>query len=254
MFADEPGAVAAPTAGLHFTPALMRAARGRRRDAASGDAACRRRHVPAGQERGHRTTTGCTRNGAGSTPRRPTRSTPRARAAGASSPSARRRCGCSKARPTRTGGCGRSRARPTIFITPGYRFRAVDALFTNFHLPRSTLLMLVSAFAGRERALAAYAHAIAAGYRFYSYGDACLFERVRQNARRSALGAACRRFAFDVLARDGAARLGEIVTPRGTIRTPAFMPVGTAGDRQGDVSRTRSRRSAPTSCSATPIT
>jgi len=64
-----------------------------------------------------------------------------------------------------------------IFITPGYVFRAVDALFTNFHLPRSTLLMLVSAFAGRERILAAYAHAIAAGYRFYSYGDACLLER-----------------------------------------------------------------------------
>lgn len=61
-----------------------------------------------------------------------------------------------------------------IFITPGYRFRAVDVLMTNFHLPRSTLFMLVSAFAGRERMLAAYKEAIAAGYRFYSYGDACL--------------------------------------------------------------------------------
>jgi S-adenosylmethionine:tRNA ribosyltransferase-isomerase len=62
----------------------------------------------------------------------------------------------------------------SIFITPGYRFRAVDLLMTNFHLPRSTLFMLVSAFAGRETMLAAYAHAIAAKYRFYSYGDATL--------------------------------------------------------------------------------
>jgi S-adenosylmethionine:tRNA ribosyltransferase-isomerase len=63
-----------------------------------------------------------------------------------------------------------------LFILPGYRFKAVDLLVTNFHLPRSTLLMLVSAFAGRERMMAAYAHAVAAGYRFHSYGDACLLE------------------------------------------------------------------------------
>ncbi len=55
---------------------------------------------------------------------------------------------------------------------PGAEFRAVDALLTNFHLPRSTLLMLVSAFAGRERVLAAYGEAVRAGYRFFSYGDA----------------------------------------------------------------------------------
>jgi S-adenosylmethionine:tRNA ribosyltransferase-isomerase len=61
-----------------------------------------------------------------------------------------------------------------IFITPGYRFRAVDALVTNFHLPRSTLFMLVSAFSGLDTMRAAYAHAIASGYRFYSYGDASL--------------------------------------------------------------------------------
>jgi S-adenosylmethionine:tRNA ribosyltransferase-isomerase len=61
-----------------------------------------------------------------------------------------------------------------IFITPGYRFRGVDGLITNFHLPRSTLFMLVSALMGRERMLAAYAHAIAVGYRFYSYGDGSL--------------------------------------------------------------------------------
>jgi S-adenosylmethionine:tRNA ribosyltransferase-isomerase len=64
-----------------------------------------------------------------------------------------------------------------IFITPGYKFRAVDVLMTNFHLPRSTLFMLVSAFAGLETMQAAYAHAIAAGYRFYSYGDASLLFR-----------------------------------------------------------------------------
>ena len=64
-----------------------------------------------------------------------------------------------------------------LFITPGFRFRVVDLLLTNFHLPRSTLLMLVSAFAGRERVLAAYREAIALGYRFYSYGDAMLAGR-----------------------------------------------------------------------------
>jgi len=61
-----------------------------------------------------------------------------------------------------------------IFITPGYRFRAVDLMLTNFHLPRSTLFILVAAFSGLEVMKRAYAHAIKAGYRFYSYGDACL--------------------------------------------------------------------------------
>ena len=64
-----------------------------------------------------------------------------------------------------------------IFITPGFRFRAIDMLLTNFHLPRSTLFMLVSAFAGLERMKAAYAHAVASRYRFYSYGDCCLLHR-----------------------------------------------------------------------------
>lgn len=66
------------------------------------------------------------------------------------------------------------KANASLFIYPGFRFRAVDALLTNFHLPRSTLLALVSAFAGRERVLAAYKHAVQAGYRFYSYGDCML--------------------------------------------------------------------------------
>jgi len=64
-----------------------------------------------------------------------------------------------------------------LFITPGYRFRAVDAMLTNFHLPRSTLFMLVCAFCGLDVMRRAYAHAIASGYRFYSYGDACLLFR-----------------------------------------------------------------------------
>jgi S-adenosylmethionine:tRNA ribosyltransferase-isomerase len=61
-----------------------------------------------------------------------------------------------------------------LFITPGYRFKAVDLMLTNFHLPRSTLFMLVSAFCGLDVMKRAYAHSIASGYRFYSYGDACL--------------------------------------------------------------------------------
>jgi S-adenosylmethionine:tRNA ribosyltransferase-isomerase len=75
-------------------------------------------------------------------------------------------------------GCVRPFAGDTrLFILPDYRFRAVDLLLTNFHLPRSTLFMLVCAFAGTTPMRQAYAHAIEAGYRFYSYGDACLLER-----------------------------------------------------------------------------
>jgi S-adenosylmethionine:tRNA ribosyltransferase-isomerase len=68
-------------------------------------------------------------------------------------------------------------AETAIFITPGYRFRAADVLMTNFHLPKSTLFMLVSAFAGQAAMRAAYAHAIEGGYRFYSYGDSSLLFR-----------------------------------------------------------------------------
>ncbi len=70
-------------------------------------------------------------------------------------------------------GCGET----SLFVTPGYRFRVVERLLTNFHLPRSTLLMLVSAFAGVDRVRAAYAHAVSRRYRFFSYGDAMLLER-----------------------------------------------------------------------------
>ena len=71
-------------------------------------------------------------------------------------------------------------AETELFITPGFRFRVVDRLLTNFHLPRSTLLMLVSAFTGFEAIRAAYAHAIRERYRFFSYGDAMLLERVAE--------------------------------------------------------------------------
>lgn len=74
------------------------------------------------------------------------------------------------------------RDHTSIFITPGHRFRAVDLLLTNFHLPRSTLFMLVAAFSGLDRMHAAYAHAVAQNYRFYSYGDACLLEPARNAA------------------------------------------------------------------------
>jgi S-adenosylmethionine:tRNA ribosyltransferase-isomerase len=69
----------------------------------------------------------------------------------------------------------------TLFIRPGFHFRVIDALLTNFHLPQSTLLMLVAAFAGRETVLAAYAHAVRERYRFFSYGDAMLVSRIEES-------------------------------------------------------------------------
>jgi S-adenosylmethionine:tRNA ribosyltransferase-isomerase len=72
-----------------------------------------------------------------------------------------------------------------LFIVPGYEFRSVDAMLTNFHLPRSSLLMLVAAFAGRERILDAYRHAVDNEYRFFSYGDAMLIEPVHIAANNS---------------------------------------------------------------------
>jgi S-adenosylmethionine:tRNA ribosyltransferase-isomerase len=76
------------------------------------------------------------------------------------------------------------RGPTSIFIKPGHRFRAVDAMVTNFHLPESTLLMLCSAFVGREALLAAYAHAVRARYRFFSYGDAMFLTPTNSALRR----------------------------------------------------------------------
>ena len=78
---------------------------------------------------------------------------------------------------THGNGNGLVRGETDIFIRPGHAFRAVDALITNFHLPRSTPLMLASALAGRERLLGAYRHAVERSYRFFSYGDAMLIEK-----------------------------------------------------------------------------
>jgi S-adenosylmethionine:tRNA ribosyltransferase-isomerase len=173
MFAAEPGAVAAPTAGLHFTPALAE------RIVASGATIERvTLHVGAGtflpvkvlDTRDHVMHAEWGEIDAGAA-----EALNAARARGG-----RIVCvGTTSARLIESAAdeAGRIRAfsgETSIFITPGYRFRAVDMLMTNFHLPRSTLFMLVSAFSGLEAMRAAYVHAIRAGYRFYSYGDACL--------------------------------------------------------------------------------
>lgn len=173
VYAQRSGSVAAPTAGLHFTPALLEAlaAKGVRRTAVT-------LHVGPGTFR-------------------PVEAEDPARhrmhaewyevadAAAAAIHAARadggRVCavGTTVARVLETvvASDGRIRAGSAwseLFLRPPYRFRAVDLLLTNFHLPRSTLLMLVAAFAGYERTMRAYAHAVERGYRFYSYGDAML--------------------------------------------------------------------------------
>jgi S-adenosylmethionine:tRNA ribosyltransferase-isomerase len=173
VYAAEPGAVAAPTAGLHFTEALL-ARLGERGIAVhrltlhvgagtflpvkAADTAAHKMH----SEEGHLSADtaaalNAVRAGGG-----------RIVAVGTTA------LRVLETAATENGILHPWQGETDIFITPGYRFRAVDALLTNFHLPRSTLFMLVSAFSGRKRMLAAYAHAIAAGYRFYSYGDACL--------------------------------------------------------------------------------
>ena len=173
MFAAKEGAVAAPTAGLHFTPALERAL------AAAGVTLHRLTlHVGAGtflpvkseDISGHRMHAEW-----GSLSAETAAALNAARAAGGRIVAV----GTTSLRLLESAADADGTIRPfsgetDIFITPGYRFRAVDVLMTNFHLPRSTLFMLVCAFSGLETMQQAYAHAIARGYRFYSYGDACL--------------------------------------------------------------------------------
>jgi S-adenosylmethionine:tRNA ribosyltransferase-isomerase len=176
MFAANEGAVAAPTAGLHFTPALETALRDR------GIGIHRiTLHVGAGtflpvkvdDTTGHKMHSEW----------------------GTISPDTAGALNAARAKGGRIVAVGTTSLRllesasaedgtvqpftseTSIFITPGYRFRAVDILLTNFHLPRSTLFMLVSAFSGLDTMKQAYAHAIRDGYRFYSYGDACLLFR-----------------------------------------------------------------------------
>jgi len=176
VYARHAGAVAAPTAGLHFDPPILEAIRARGialasltlhvgagtfQPIASDDLARHRMHaewyripedtakaIAAARSRGARIVA------IGTT-------TLRALEAAA----------------TADGNVAAGEAETALFITPGYRFRVVDRLLTNFHLPKSTLLVLVSAFAGQARIRAAYAHAIAERYRFFSYGDAMLLER-----------------------------------------------------------------------------
>ena len=173
MFASEPGAVAAPTAALHFTPGLMAALE----EAGIGHATLTL-HVGAGtflpvkaeDTDAHRMHAEWGRIDQATADRLNA-----VRAAGGRVIAV----GTTSLRLIESAAGKDGVIRPfegdtAIFITPGYRFKGVDGLVTNFHLPRSTLFMLVSALMGLERMQAAYAHAIAGGYRFYSYGDASL--------------------------------------------------------------------------------
>jgi S-adenosylmethionine:tRNA ribosyltransferase-isomerase len=173
MFAVNEGAVAAPTAGLHFTPALERALR------AKGIAIHRLTlHVGAGTFLPVKAddTTGHKMHSEWGTLSEATADALNAARANGSRVVA---VGTTSLRLLESAASEDRIIRPfsgetDIFITPGYRFRAVDVLMTNFHLPRSTLFMLVSAFSGLDTMKQAYAYAVAHGYRFYSYGDACL--------------------------------------------------------------------------------
>jgi S-adenosylmethionine:tRNA ribosyltransferase-isomerase len=178
MFAVNDGAVAAPTAGLHFTPALEAALR------AHGVGLHRiTLHVGAGtflpvkvdDTVGHRMHSEW---GVISSETAAALNAARAqggRIVAVGTTSLRLLESATAEDGTVEPFCGDT----SIFITPGYRFRAVDILLTNFHLPRSTLFMLVSAFCGLDAMKQAYAHAIGSGYRFYSYGDATLLFRAR---------------------------------------------------------------------------
>lgn len=173
MFAAEPGAVAAPTAALHFTPDLIAAL-----DAAGIGHETLTLHVGAGtflpvkadDTDDHRMHAEWGRIDAATADRL---NAVRARGGRVIA------VGTTSLRLIESASGEDQVIRPfegdtAIFITPGYTFRGIDGLLTNFHLPKSTLFMLVSALMGRERMQAAYAHAIANGYRFYSYGDASL--------------------------------------------------------------------------------
>ena len=173
MFAREEGAVAAPTAGLHFTPELLA-----RVEAAGARLFRLTLHVGAGtflpvkadDTGGHSMHAEWGRLDAATVEALNATRARGGRIVAVGTTSAR----LLESAAHEDGELRAFEGETAIFITPGYRFRAVGALLTNFHLPRSTLFMLVSAFSGLETMKRAYAHAIAAGYRFYSYGDACL--------------------------------------------------------------------------------
>lgn len=173
MFAEKDGAVAAPTASLHFTPELMAAV------AAAGiETATLTLHVGAGTflpVKADDTTEHIMHHEWGEIPAETARKLNEVRESGGRLIAV----GTTSLRLVESAadddGTIRAFAGDTdIFITPGYRFKAINGLMTNFHLPKSTLFMLVSALMGRETMQAAYAHAIASEYRFYSYGDSSL--------------------------------------------------------------------------------
>ncbi|HVP83472.1 MAG TPA: tRNA preQ1(34) S-adenosylmethionine ribosyltransferase-isomerase QueA [Rhizomicrobium sp.] len=176
MFARVPGSVAAPTAGLHFTPELLA-----RLEAGGISRETLTLHVGPGtflpvtaaDTEGHKM-----HSEWAVLPSETAQRLNAVRARGGRIVAV----GTTSLRTLETAAADSGEIRPfegdtDIFITPGYRFKAADALLTNFHLPRSTLFMLVCAFAGTDVMHAAYAEAIREGYRFYSYGDACLLLR-----------------------------------------------------------------------------
>ena len=176
MFASHDGAVAAPTAGLHFTPKLEAALRergigihrltlhvgaGTFLPVKAEDTAAHKMHAEWGTISAETAAALNTARANGG----------RIVAVGTTS------LRLLESATAENGTIAPFTGETAIFITPGYRFRAVDILLTNFHLPRSTLFMLVAAFSGLDAIKRAYAHAIDKGYRFYSYGDACLLFR-----------------------------------------------------------------------------
>ncbi|HSI02483.1 MAG TPA: tRNA preQ1(34) S-adenosylmethionine ribosyltransferase-isomerase QueA [Reyranella sp.] len=171
LFAKVDGSVAAPTAGLHFTPELMAAL-----DAAGVGTANVTLHVGAGTFLPVRVD-----DADRHTMHAEWGEVPQATAEAIAAAKRVVSIGTTALRllesVARSGPIRAWTGETDIFITPGFQFHAVDLLLTNFHLPRSTLFMLVAAFAGLERMKAAYAHAIARRYRFYSYGDCCLLRR-----------------------------------------------------------------------------
>jgi S-adenosylmethionine:tRNA ribosyltransferase-isomerase len=182
IFAREPGAVAAPTASLHFDAALVS-----RIDALGARRAEVTLHVGAGtfqplrvdDVRDH-----VMHAERYEVPQSLVDAVQATRAAGGRVVAVGTTVARALESAAATGRLAAGRGDTRLFITPGYDFRVVDALITNFHLPESTLLMLVSAFAGREAVLAAYAHAVRQQYRFFSYGDA-MFITASPAARRA---------------------------------------------------------------------
>jgi S-adenosylmethionine:tRNA ribosyltransferase-isomerase len=173
VYAATPGSVAAPTAGLHFTEAMLTALRA----AGVGVQAVTLHVGPAT----FRPVTARTVEAHRIPPERASVGEATAQAIDGARAEGRRvvAVGTTTVRALESAAAETGRVRPfegaaELTIRPGHRFRVVDGLLTNFHLPRSSLLLLVAAFAGRERVLDAYRHAVAAGYRFYSYGDAML--------------------------------------------------------------------------------